>query len=60
MKSDDLVEPFRTAGQAYLDRFHGDWKAMAADLNRRSRESGRKTITHQLRKPVQPRVRKAG
>jgi hypothetical protein len=31
-----LVEEARQAGQKYIDSFHGDWKAIMADLQRRA------------------------
>jgi hypothetical protein len=44
MRDDPIVEEARRAGQAYLDSFHGDWKAIIADLNRRSVEESRQVI----------------
>jgi hypothetical protein len=37
---DSLIEEARRAGQAYIDSFHGDRKAMLADLRRRSSQAG--------------------
>ena len=41
---DSLIEEARRAGQAYIDSFHGDRKAMLADLRRRSRDTGHQTV----------------
>ena len=51
---ESLIEEARRAGQAYIDSFHGDRKAMLADLQRRSKESGHKTVRLP---PKPPRVR---
>lgn len=45
MKDDPLVEEARHAGQAYIDSFNGDWKAIIADLQRRAREEGREVVS---------------
>src|SRR5690349_19539566 len=39
--TDPLIEEARKAGQAYIDSFGGDLKAVCADLRRRAREEGR-------------------
>jgi hypothetical protein len=53
---DPIVEEARRAGQAYIDSFKGDWKAMIADLQRRSEERGVKTVSLPPRRPTpQPR-----
>jgi len=51
MKDDPLVEEARRAGQAYIDSFHGDWKAIIADLERRSRDAGRAVVSHPPKPP---------
>jgi hypothetical protein len=50
---DPIVEEARRAGQAYIDSFKGDWKAMIADLQRRSAERGVKTVSLPPRRPQQ-------
>jgi hypothetical protein len=45
MKSDPLVEEVRQAGENYIASFKGDWKALAADLNRRAQAEGREVIS---------------
>jgi hypothetical protein len=45
MNDDPIVEEARAAGQAYVDSFKGDWKALIADLRRRSEEAGRRTVS---------------
>ena len=59
---DPIVEEARRAGQAYVDSFKGDWKAMLADLQRRSAERGVKTVSLPPRHPQQPQKvnKKAG
>jgi hypothetical protein len=54
MKNDPVVEEVRRAGQAYVDSFAGDWKALIADLNHRTDEAGRKVASAIPRDP-QPR-----
>ena len=51
MKNDPIVEEARKAGQAYLDSFKGDWKAVIDDLNRRSRDECRNIIQMPPRTP---------
>jgi hypothetical protein len=51
MKEDPIVEEARAAGQAYIDRFNGDWKALAADLNERAAAAGRKSVSLPPRSP---------
>lgn len=51
---DPIVEEARRAGQAYIHSFQGDWKAMIADLQRRSEERGVKTVSLPPRRPQQP------
>jgi hypothetical protein len=43
--TDPLIEEARNAGQAYIDSFGGDWKALCADLQRRAREEGRTVVS---------------
>jgi len=43
--TEDLIEEARRAGQAYIDSFHGDLKAVCADLRRRAEAEGRKIVT---------------
>lgn len=47
---DPIVEEARKAGQAYIDSFKGDRKAMIADLNRRSEKAGRKLVSRPPRR----------
>jgi len=51
MEDDPIVEQARKAGQAYIDSFKGDWKAMLADLRRRSEEAGRTVVSYPPRRP---------
>lgn len=39
MTEDPIVEEVRKAGQAYVDSFRGDWKALFEDLRRRTEEA---------------------
>jgi hypothetical protein len=55
MMDDPIVEEARRAGQKYVDAFKGDWKALIADLRRRSRREGRKVVSLPPR-PPRPRV----
>jgi len=57
MKNDPIVEEARKAGQAYLDSFKGDWKAVIDDLNRRSLEERRKMIQLPPRMPKKRSVK---
>jgi hypothetical protein len=50
---DPIVEEARKAGQAYIDSFKGDWKALIADLRRRSEEAGRVVVSYPPRRPQQ-------
>ena len=36
MKDDPIVAEARAAGQKYIDSFHGNWKAIIADLDCRA------------------------
>jgi hypothetical protein len=58
MESEDLIEPFRRAGQEYIESFKGDDKAMLEDLRRRAKASGKKIVNFPpkkvLSKPVSP------
>lgn len=54
MREDPLVTEARSAGQAYIDSFKGDWPALVADLRRRSEEAGRQVISLPPR-PARPR-----
>jgi hypothetical protein len=45
MNHDPVVEEARAAGQAYVNSFNGDWKALLADLRRRSEEGGRRPVS---------------
>ncbi len=47
----DLIEEARNAGQAYIDSFNGDLKAVCADLRRRSAEGGRTVVSLPPRRP---------
>ncbi len=52
MKDDPVVEEARKAGQAYIESFHGDLKAVFADLQRRTEEArraGRQVVSLPLR-----------
>jgi hypothetical protein len=60
MKEDPIVEEVRQAGQDYVDSFNGDWKALIADLRRRSEAQGRQPLALPP-KPPRPRpAKKAG
>ena len=58
MRDDPFVEEARRAGKAYIDSFQGDWKALIADLRRRSEQAGR-TIVSRPPRPAEPRPRPA-
>jgi hypothetical protein len=57
---DSLIEEARRAGQAYIDSFHGDRKAMLADLRRRSREAGHQTVRLSPKPPRRQPIAKGG
>lgn len=40
MPAEDLIEPFRAAGTAYIESFAGDAAALIADLNARATADG--------------------
>ncbi len=42
---DPIVEEVRQTGQKYIESFNGDWKALAADLNRRAQSEGRMLVS---------------
>jgi hypothetical protein len=44
MKLDPVLAEIRATREAYAERFHGDVKAMMADLRQRQRESGRPSV----------------
>ena len=47
----DLIEQARKAGQAYIDSFAGDLKAVVADLRRRSADASRQTVSSPPKPP---------
>jgi len=61
---DPIVEEARKAGQAYVDSFKGDLKAVFADLRRRTEEARRagwRVVSHPPRRPIgETRAKKAG
>jgi hypothetical protein len=59
MTDDPLVEEARKAGQAYIDSFKGDRKAMLADLRRREKESGHRVVRLPPKSPRRRAVKKA-
>ena len=50
--TDPLIEESRKAGQAYIDSFAGDLKAVCADLRRRAREEGRTVVSLPPKPPL--------
>jgi hypothetical protein len=50
--NDPLVDQARKAGQAYIDSFNGDLKAVCADLRRRAREEGRTVVSLPPKPPL--------
>jgi hypothetical protein len=50
--NDPLIDEARKAGQAYIDSFKGDLKAVCADLRRRAREEGRTVVSLPPKPPV--------
>jgi hypothetical protein len=50
--NDPLIEEARKAGQAYIDSFNGDIKAVCADLRRRAREEGRTVVALPPKPPL--------
>ena len=52
MIDDPIVEEARQAGQAYIDSFNGDLKAVFADLERRREEARR--AGHVVASPAPP------
>ena len=44
MKLDPVLSEIRKTREAYAEKFAGDVKAMMADIRRRQREGGRKTV----------------
>jgi hypothetical protein len=56
MMDDPMVEEARNAGQAYINSFHGDLRAVTADLQRRTEEArrlGHEVVSLPLR-PIRP------
>jgi len=51
-----LIDPFRKAGQDYIDSFKGDDKAMLEDLRKRSQGYGNRLVKLP---PKPPRTRSA-
>jgi hypothetical protein len=51
--NDELIEEVRKAGQAYIDSFKGDRKAMLEDIRRRQAEEGRSVVNLPPKKPRQ-------
>jgi hypothetical protein len=49
---DPIVEEVRRAGQAYIDSFGGDWKALMEDLRRHAEKRGARTVSFPPRQPV--------
>jgi hypothetical protein len=50
--TDPLIEEARSAGQAYIDQFKGDLKAVCADLRRRAREERRQVVNLPPKRPL--------
>jgi hypothetical protein len=50
--TDPLVEEARKAGQAYIDSFKGDLRAVCGDLRRRARQEGRTVVSLPAKPPV--------
>jgi hypothetical protein len=50
-REDPIVEEARQARQAYIDSFTGDWKALLADLKRKSEVEGRTVVSRLPRRP---------
>lgn len=59
---DPIVEEVRKAGQAYIDSFNGDLKAVCEDLRRRSEQAGRRVVSRPPRRiePVAATRQKTG
>lgn len=55
---DSLIEEARRAGQAYIDSFKGDRKAMLDDLRRRSKAEGHQVVRLPPKPPRVHAVRK--
>jgi hypothetical protein len=51
--NDELIEEVRKAGQAYIDSFKCDRKAMLEDIRRRQAEEGRSVVNLPPKKPRQ-------
>ena len=61
MNEDAVVEQARRAGQAYVDSFNGDWRALIADLRRRTEARGRQPVALPPKPPrPRPGAKKAG
>lgn len=60
MKDNPIVEQARQAGQEYIDSFHGDWKAIIADLRHRSEEAGRQVIATPPKRPLEQQTPRKG
>ncbi len=45
MKLDPVMAEIRAYREAYATKFGGDIEAMVADIEKRTRESGRKTVS---------------
>ncbi len=65
MTEDPIVEEARRAGQAYVDSFKGDWRALFDDLRRRGEQAVRSgqplaSPRPQVPHPPPPTAKKAG
>jgi hypothetical protein len=58
MNDDPLVEEARRAGQAYINSFKGDRKAMLEDLRLRAERGGRRVVSLPPKRPRQRAVTK--
>lgn len=56
---DPIVDHVRKAGQAYIDSFKGDHKAMLEDLRRRQKDNGRQAVKLPPKPPRRQRSRRA-
>ena len=54
MYRDPIVEEVRKVREEYARQFNFNLREMVADLQRRERDSGRKTVSFAPKKPTQP------
>jgi hypothetical protein len=57
--AENLIDPFRNAGIAYVDSFKGDLQAVCADLRRRAEAEHRQVVALPPKPPAPWHVKEA-